>query len=102
MRGEPCFYSTGLLAPPRPPSTLPDPAEVRARLRALIAKARAADASPWSDRDAAMWATVFPQMTCWLPEPEAIELRATFRAELSRLAPHVAWNDAPWKAALPA
>ncbi|HWA69242.1 MAG TPA: hypothetical protein VG821_05350 [Rhizomicrobium sp.] len=66
--------------------TLPDPQEVRARLRALLEKARSADKIPWPEREARMWQTVFPQMTNWLPEEEAAQLKLEFAAEMKRLA----------------
>ncbi len=72
------------MRPPRP-STDPDPEEIRGRLRGLIEKARAADAMPWSDRDARMWRTVFPNMAKWLPDDEAEQLRSAFAREMGRL-----------------
>ncbi|WP_166141259.1 hypothetical protein [Methylosinus sp. RM1] len=64
----------------------PDPAQVRARLHALLAKVRAAQAkSPWGDRETRMNRTIFPQMANWLPEDEAEQLRCAFRIELERL-----------------
>lgn len=32
-----------------------------------------------------MWQTVFPQMTNWLPDNEAAQLRLEFETELERL-----------------
>jgi hypothetical protein len=64
----------------------PDPASVRAELREILAKARAAPAQPWDPREASFYRTVFPQMANWLPEREAKKLRAEFEAELARLA----------------
>jgi hypothetical protein len=40
----------------------PDPETVRLRLQSLVAKARAAERMPWSERDARMWQIVFPNM----------------------------------------
>lgn len=65
----------------------PDPADIRRRLQALLAKARAAEAMPWPEREARMWRTVFPQMANWLPDAEAAKLRLDFAGELGRLAP---------------
>ena len=63
-----------------------DPVRVRKRLHKLLAEVRAAtDKSPWSERDTRMWVGVFPNMANWLPQAEAEELRAAFRAELQRL-----------------
>jgi hypothetical protein len=67
-------------------NTLPNPEEVRARLRALLEKARSADKIPWPEREARMWQTVFPNMAKWLPDEEAAQLRLEFEAELKRLA----------------
>lgn len=65
---------------------LPDPAQVRARLHALLAKVRAAQSkSPWGDRETRMNRNIFPQMANWLPHEEAERLRREFRAELERL-----------------
>lgn len=72
------------MQPPRP-STLPDPDDVRRRLKALLEKARAADKMPWSERDARMWQTVFPNMAKWLPEDERAQLCFEFAQELERL-----------------
>jgi hypothetical protein len=66
-------------------STTPDPAKVRVRLMAILEKARAASSMPWSDHDARVWQTVFPNMANWLPELEAEQLRLEFRHEMDRL-----------------
>ena len=42
--------------------------------------ARAADRLPWTERDARMWQTVFPQMANWLPEAERDQLRLVFES----------------------
>lgn len=70
---------------PPPPSHLPDPADIRRRLQALLAAARAADQMPWEPRKARMWQIVFPQMANWLPEEEADQLRFEFTREMERL-----------------
>lgn len=69
---------------PRQP-TVPDPDIVRARLVAVLEKARSADKMPWSERDVRMWQTVFPNMTKWLPEEEAAQMRFEFDQEIERL-----------------
>lgn len=61
------------------------PARARAKLRALLELARGARTMPWSDRDARMWQTVFPQMANWLPDEEAEQLRLDFAREIERL-----------------
>ena len=72
-----------LLAPPQ--RSLPDPEIVRLRLKLLLEKARSAERMPWSERDAQMWQTVFPNMARWLPEDEASQLRFEFAQEMERL-----------------
>jgi hypothetical protein len=62
-----------------------DPDEVRAELLSVLAKARAAQRLPWDARGALYWRTVFPQMTNWLPDEEAAQLRFEFEAEIRRL-----------------
>lgn len=72
-----------LQAPRR--SAVPDPEMVRLRLQALLEKARSAEKMPWSERDARMWQTVFPNMAKWLPDREADQLRFEFAQEMERL-----------------
>ncbi len=62
-----------------------DPAEVRAELLAVLAKVRAAQSFPWDARRTRYWRTVFPQMTNWLPDDEAAQLRCEFETEIRRL-----------------
>lgn len=66
-------------------SNTPDPEAVRLRLKALLDKVRSAEKMPWSERDARMWQTVFPNMAKWLPEDEAKQLRFEFAQEIERL-----------------
>ena len=66
-------------------SFLPDPENVRRRLTVLLEKARSAEKMPWSERDARMWPTVFPNMANWLPNDEAEQLRFEFAREMERL-----------------
>jgi hypothetical protein len=68
-------------------SAVPDPQVIRFRLNALLEKARAAKRMPWSEKDARMWQTVFPNMAKWLPPEEADQLRFEFEKEMQRLAP---------------
>jgi hypothetical protein len=68
-----------------PPAYRPDPDQVRARLHKILAEARAAEKIPW-DRDRLLvYRTIFPQMTGWLPDDEAAQLRFAFETELARL-----------------
>ena len=72
---------------PHPParSYLPDPADIRRRLHALLDTARNAQRMPWPDKDAQVWQIVFPQMANWLPDEEADQLRFEFAQEIERL-----------------
>jgi hypothetical protein len=72
------------LQAPRQRST-PDPETIRLRLKSLLEKARTAKKMPWSERDARMWQTVFPNMAKWLPKEEADQLRFEFAQEMERL-----------------
>ena len=62
-----------------------DPDEVRQELHKILAEARAAQTMPWDAKRALLYRTIFPQMTNWLPEEEATQLRFEFEAELARL-----------------
>jgi hypothetical protein len=64
---------------------VPDPETVRVRLKSLLEKVRSAEKMPWSERDARMWQTVFPNMANWLPEGEAEQMRLEFAQEMKRL-----------------
>jgi hypothetical protein len=74
-----------MFGPPPEQNYDPDPAEVRAELMAVLAKARAAPQEPWPAKEASYWRTVFPQMANWLPDDEAERLRLEFAAEIARL-----------------
>jgi hypothetical protein len=62
-----------------------DPDTVRQELYRILAEARAAQTMPWDAKRALLYRTIFPQMTNWLPEDEAVQLRFEFAAELVRL-----------------
>jgi hypothetical protein len=62
-----------------------DPDELRAELHKILAEARAAKTMPWEPKQASLYKTIFPQMTNWLPEEEAAQLRFDFESELARL-----------------
>lgn len=62
-----------------------DPEKVRARLHIILTEARSAQTLPWDSRQLTLYRTIFPQMTNWLPEHEAAQLRFEFEAELVRL-----------------
>ena len=74
----------GRMEPPRR-RLVPDPEDVRRRLNAVLAKARAAESMPWPEREARMWQAVFPNMAKWLPDEEAEQLRFAFAHEMERL-----------------
>ena len=40
---------------------------------------------PWDDDRAGLYRVIFPQMTNWLADDEAAQLRSAFEAELARL-----------------
>jgi len=67
------------------PAYQPDPDKVRARLYRILAEARAAQTLPWDTSRTSLYRTIFPQMTLWLPEEEAAQLRFDFETELARL-----------------
>jgi hypothetical protein len=62
----------------------PDPDEVRAELHRILAEARPAKTIPWEPRRVSLYRTIFPQMTNWLPDEEAAQLRFAFE-EMVRL-----------------
>ena len=67
------------------PAYRPDPDKVRTRLLRILAEARAAHKVPWEPTRVSLYRTIFPQMTLWLPEDEAGQLRFEFETELARL-----------------
>ena len=68
-----------------PPAYRPDPDKVRSRLHKILAEARAARKLPWESTTVTLYRTIFPQMTNWLPEEEAAQLRFAFDTEMARL-----------------
>jgi hypothetical protein len=62
-----------------------DPDTVRQELHKILAEARAAERMPWDRRRALVYRTIFPQMTNWLPDEEAAQLRFEFAEEMARL-----------------
>jgi hypothetical protein len=70
----------------RPDPISVDPQEVREELNAILATARAAqDEAPWDRRTHRYHLVVFPQMTNWLPEEEAEQLKFEFAREMERI-----------------
>jgi hypothetical protein len=62
-----------------------DPDKVRAELLRELARVKAAQSFPWDARRTQYWRIVFPQMTNWLPDEEAAQLRFEFETEIRRL-----------------
>ena len=62
-----------------------DPDKVREELNRILAEARAERWMPWDANRAALYRTIFLQMTNWLPEDEGALLRFEFVTELERL-----------------
>lgn len=62
-----------------------DPERVRARLRRLIAEARAAQQLPWDADSVRLYRKIVPQMSLWLPEEEGRQLVLQFEEEMIRL-----------------
>ena len=62
-----------------------DPQRVRERLHRLIVEARSAESLPWDAQRLRYLRTVVPQMSLWLPEEEAAQLRFEFEEEVKRL-----------------
>jgi hypothetical protein len=67
------------------PDYRPDPDSVRAELHQILAEARAAQKLPWEPGTVLLYRTIFPQMTNWLPDEEAAQLRFEFESEIARL-----------------
>lgn len=63
----------------------PDSDKVREELRQILVETKAAQSMPWDARRTALYRTIFPQMTNWLPDEEGAQLRFDFEAELARL-----------------
>jgi hypothetical protein len=58
---------------------------IRSDLYKILGEARAAQKMPWHRQHVRLYRTIFPQMTNWLPEEEASQLRFEFETELARL-----------------
>lgn len=86
---QPDFFETesqpDLFGEEPPRAYRPDPDKVRARLYRILAEARAARTLPWDSTRTSLYRTIFPQMTLWLPDEEAAQLRFEFETELERL-----------------
>lgn len=69
----------------RQPDIAPSPDRVRRRLHAVLETARAAPDVPWPTKKQRLWQIVFPNMSKWLPQEEADQLRFEFAQEIERL-----------------
>ena len=75
-----------LFGPEQAPAYQPDPERVRTRLHRILEEARAAESLiSWQPGRLSLYRTIFPQLTGWLPEEEAAQLRFEFETELERL-----------------
>ena len=63
----------------------PDPALIRAKVRAVIDELRGATEMPWDARELGYHKVVMPQTTRWLSDDERAELLREFDAEVARL-----------------
>jgi len=77
---------TDLFGAETQPTYRPNPDKVRARLHRILAETRART-EPWDWGRASLYRTIFPQMTLFLPENEAAQLRIEFESEMERLRP---------------
>jgi hypothetical protein len=59
--------------------------DIRAEMLALLAKARAAEAMPWTPRELRTHTVLFPEMARWLPAEEGEQLLMDFMTEIERL-----------------
>ena len=78
-------FQPDLFGDAAPPAYRPDPDKVRSRLYKILAEARAAKTLPWEPTTVSLYRTIFPQMSHWLPDDEAAQLRFEFETELERL-----------------
>lgn len=62
-----------------------DPDRIRLRLARILAEARAAEQMPWDSERLRLYRRLVPQMSMWLPEEEAAQLKFEFEQELERL-----------------
>jgi hypothetical protein len=62
-----------------------DPQKVREKLTLIVNELRNASTLPWDASRLRYYRTVFPQMSLWLDEQEAAQLRFAFEEEIRRL-----------------
>lgn len=61
------------------------PESIRSLMKALLAEAHAAEATPWTLRKTRSHMVMFPYMAEWLPDDEGAQLLLEFRTEMKRL-----------------
>lgn len=66
-------------------SYAPTPTEIRNHLSHILKQARTAQTMPWDARKVRFYKKVVPQMTSWLPDDEAAQVRLDFDREIARL-----------------
>lgn len=72
-----------------PKSWQPDLAEIRAELHQILTEAQnSGQICPWDERKLRYHCTVFPQMTRWLPDDEAAQLREAFATAVANFEHH--------------
>ena len=62
----------------------PAPDRVRSRLEKILCEARAAETMPWMPTTLSLYREIFPRMSGYLPDDEALQFRMAFEAELKR------------------
>lgn len=72
-------------AAPKPIEAGPNMARIRARLDKMMSAVREAGPGELDAATLALYRTVLPQMSNWLPDQEATRVRADFAAEIARL-----------------
>jgi hypothetical protein len=70
---------------PQPGRIIDFPAEARRRLLLMLAEARGAERSPWTEKEMQTLQILFPQMAGWLPDEERDQLCFEFAKEVERL-----------------
>jgi hypothetical protein len=59
--------------------------DIREEMLALLAKARAAEAMPWTPRELRTHTVLYPEMARWLEPEEGEQLLMEFMTEIERL-----------------
>lgn len=67
------------------PAYRPSPERVRARLHRILTELRGTQSFPVGSGRPSLYRTIFPQLTLFLPDEEAAQLRLEFETEMARL-----------------